>query len=519
MSPPVHLSENVLFRVLSMACLLLLACSTAWAERVSQVTLLHFNDIYEIAPQQETGGFAPLMTLIEQERHQHPQTLLTFGGDLLSPSVVSYLSKGKEVVSLCNALGIDLAVLGNHEFDFGLPVLEKRLAESHFKWLASNVRGADGQLLPGTILTATRELDGVTFGFIGLLTPSTSSLASLGSAVSLQDPVTVARELIPQLKQQGAEVIVALTHQTQAEDETLAREVKGLHIILGGHDHDLAVREIGKTLIVKAASEGHYLATLDLTVLRPDPGEKGKVRIIPNVHLLSTFRVPAQSTVQAMVKAVEEGMQGDLGRVVGQTSTELDSQESTVRARESSMGNLFADAIRAETKADLVIFNGGSLRGNRIYPAGSPLTYGDILKESPFGNTVVLLEVSEKMVWQALEHSVAQVGQGTGRFPQVAGLSFTYDPRRPEGNRILDISLGDRPEHKVHLDRLGTRLYRLGTNDYVARGGDGYSMLAAAKTLISAEAGKPLSTVVMDFLGQQGAVAYQQEGRIIEVRP
>ncbi len=495
---------------------LLLVCSSAWAERVSQITLLHFNDIYEISPQQEMGGFAPLMTLIEQERQQHPHALLTFGGDLLSPSVLSYLTKGQEMVALSNALGIDLAVLGNHEFDFGPAVLEKRIAESRFKWLASNLRGADGGLFPGTANTAIREMNGVTVGFIGLLTPATKALANLGKEVNFLDPVTVAKEWIPQLRKQGADLIVALTHQTLAEDERLAKGVEGLDIILGGHDHDLTVQATGKTLILKSASEGRYLVVLDLTVLRPDAGEKGKTRLIPNVHLLSTFRTPPHPPVQAMVEEVENRLRGDLSRVVGETSTELDSLESTVRERESSMGDLFADAIRAETKADMAILNGGSLRGNRLYPAGTPLTYGDIFKESPFGNTVVLLELSEQLIWAVLEHSVSQIGQGTGRFLQVSGLSFRYDPRQPVGSKVIEVYLGKGAE-KRRLERNGSRRYRLGTQDYLARGGDGYQMLVGAKTLINAEAGRPLSTVVMDFIRQQGTVAYATEGRITAV--
>ncbi|MEO5349398.1 MAG: bifunctional metallophosphatase/5'-nucleotidase [Magnetococcus sp. YQC-3] len=496
------------------AWMLLLNGTTAWAERVSQVTFLHFNDIYALSPRREIGGFAPLMTVIEQERQRRPNAMLTFGGDLLSPSVVSYLTQGKEHIALSNALGVELAVLGNHEFDFGLSVLEKRLAESRFKWLASNVQGADGHLFPGTIQTEIRELGGVRFGFIGLLTPSTGDLANLGGQVTFLDPITVAREWIPRLKQQGAEVIVALTHQSLAEDEKLARGVENLDIILGGHDHDIIVHKSGKSLIVKAGSEGEYLAVLALTILRPDAGEKGKTRLIPDLHLAPTFRTPPHPPLQRMVEAVEARLQGDLARVVGETSTELDSRESTVRERESSMGNLFADAIRAETQADIALLNGGGLRGNRLYPAGSTLTYGDIFRESPFGNTVVLLEVTEEAIWQAVEHGVSQVGEGTGRFLQVSGLSFSYDPRQPLGSRVQSVHLLKGDGERIPLSRTGTSRYRLGSNDYLARGGDGYRMLANATTLISAEAGRPLSTVVMHFLGQQKRVAYQPEGRI-----
>ncbi|MBF0160950.1 MAG: bifunctional metallophosphatase/5'-nucleotidase [Magnetococcales bacterium] len=513
MLPSLRFRVRPAFALLFLACLLF-GGTAARAERLAQITLLHFNDIYEIAPIREIGGVAPLMTLIEQERRRSPHALLTFGGDMLSPSLLSHLTQGQEMLALCNTLEIDLAVLGNHEFDFGTQVLTTRIQESRFPWLASNLRQADGQPFPGTHLTAMREINGVKVGFIGLLTQSTATLASLEGQVTLSDPIATAKEWIPQLKQQGAEVIIALTHQSLAEDEALARGVQDLDVILGGHDHDRVVREVAKTLILKSAADGNSLAVADLTVLLPEPGEKGKRRIVANLHQLSTFRTPPHPTLQKRVEAVDERLQGHLSRVVGKTATELDSRESTVREKESSMGNLFADAIQKETRADAALLNGGSLRGNRLYPAGSPLTYGDIARESPFGNTVILLELSEQTLWEALEHGVAMPGQGQGRFPQVAGLSFTYDPRRPVGNRILKLSVGNQA-----LQRLGTRIYRLGTNDYLARGGDGYRMLVTAKRLLTAEAGRPLSTVVMDFLNQQGTVSPQVEGRIVAVEP
>ncbi|MEO5339698.1 MAG: bifunctional metallophosphatase/5'-nucleotidase [Magnetococcus sp. MYC-9] len=515
MSHPVAFRRRSVWAAVLAGGLLLFGVATSWAERLSRITLLHFNDIYEIAPQREIGGFAPLMTLIEQERQRYPHTLLTFGGDLLSPSVISYLTQGREMITLSNALGIDLAVLGNHEFDFGPVVLAKRIQESRFKWLASNVQVAGGQPFPGTLQTAIRAMDGVQVGFIGLLTQSTASLANVEGQVVFVDPIATAKQLIPQLKQQGAEVIVALTHQSLAEDEALARGVEDLDIILGGHDHDVTVRNIGKSWILKAASDGHHLVVADLTIIRPNAGEKGKSHIIPNLHQLSTFRMAAHPLLQTLVEEVDGRLRGDLGRVLGQTATELDSRESTVRERESAMGNLFADAIQAETKADAVLFNGGSLRGNRLYAAGTSLTYGDIFRESPFGNTVVLLEVSEETLWQALEHGLSLLGQGAGRFPQVAGLSCRYDPKRPPGSRILSVQLGRKGQESLPLQRNGQRMVRLGTNDYLARGGDGYRMLVGARSLINAEAGKLFSMVVMEYLQQHPSVAQRVEGRMV----
>ncbi len=497
-----------------------LSCtSSGWAERLSRVRLLHFNDIYEITPQKELGGFAPLLTLIEQQRQQAVPSLLTFGGDLLSPSVLSYLTKGKEMITLCNIMGVDVAVLGNHEFDHGLETLHFRLGESRFPWLASNLRAADGGLLPHSQEWVIRQVGDLQIAFIGLLTPATADLATLGSQVRFLDPIPVAKELLPLLKQQGVDLIIALTHLSLAEDEELARQVEGIDLILGGHDHDNMLRTIGNTHIVKAASDGAQLARIDLTLLRPDPGAKGKSRVLPEFHFLSTFRLPAHPEVQTVIEGIHQRLQQQLQRSAGVTEGELDSRESTVRERESSLANLFADAMRLESGADVTLLNGGSLRGNRLYAPGTVLSLGDIYKESPFGNTVVVMEMSEQAIWQALEHGLSQLGKGSGRFLQLSGLSIRYDPRQAVGERVLDVELwqGERSEP---LRRDGTRLLKVASNDYLARGGDGFRMLAESRVLIAAEAGQPLSTVVMNYLQKQGqSLVLPRAGRIQVVGP
>ncbi|MBF0184838.1 MAG: bifunctional metallophosphatase/5'-nucleotidase [Magnetococcales bacterium] len=497
-----------------MVWILLLIAADGWAERVNRLTIMHFNDIYEINPQRERGGFAPLMTLIERHRHRHADTLLTFGGDLLSPSVYSYLTRGKEMITLCNTLGVDVAVLGNHEFDFGLETLQQRLQGSRFPWLAANVRTADGDLLPHTRQWHIQQIGDLSVAFIGLLTPFTAELANLGQQVTFLDPIEVARQQVAALQQQGVDLIIALTHLTLAEDEALARQVAGIDLILGGHDHDGTLHTVGTTQIIKASSDGGQLAVVELTLLRPDADSQGKPRLFTDLHWLSTFRVPAHPPVQAMADAIEQRMSSRMQTVVATTAMELDSRESTVRAKESSLGNLFADAMRHAHKSDVSLLNGGSLRGNRLYAAGSPLTYGDIVKESPFGNTVVLLEISAEHLWQALEHGVAHYGKGAGRFLQIAGFSFRFNPQLPPGERVQEVWLRQ-GEQNVALQRQGTRRIKVATNDYLARGGDGFHMLKEGQVLVSAEAGKPLSTVVMDYLQQHESAPTMPVGQRI----
>src|SRR5262245_65144524 len=160
--------------VVTVAVVLVLATS-AFAQTAT-VTFLHLNDVYELSPVQGRGGFAPLMTLLKRERAAAPEAITTLGGDLIGSSMMSGITKGTQMIELMNAIGMDIAVLGNHEFDFGSAVLKQRVAESKFPWLGTNVLGDDGKIFAGLVPVLTRKAGELTIGFFGLITPSTRTI-------------------------------------------------------------------------------------------------------------------------------------------------------------------------------------------------------------------------------------------------------------------------------------------------------------------------------------------------------
>jgi len=155
----------------------------------------------------------------------------------------------------------------------------------------------------------------------------------------------------------------------------------------------------------------------------------------------------------------------------------------------------------------VALINGGGIRGNRLYEAGTTLTRRDILQELPFGNPGVLVELSGVDLLAALENGVSQVENKAGRFPQVSGLRLTYNPGKPAGSRVLDVQVGGKA-----LDRTAT--YRVASNDFLLKGGDGYSSLSQGKVLIDASGGTLMATTVMRYITAKGSVAPQLEGRI-----
>ena len=496
----------------SALCILLLAtCTRSACGQTATLTLLTVNDVYEITPVQGKGGLAELMTLLRAERATASHHLTTVNGDFLSPSLMSTLFKGAQMVALFNALGVDVVVFGNHEFDLGPEVTQQRMVESRFVWLGTNVLGADGKPFGGALATMTRQVGELTVGLFSLLTPDTAHLSSPGPTVTLAPVLPTAQAAVETLRKAGADVILALTHLTIAEDRALAQQVPGISVILGGHEHDPITWYEGGTLIHKSGSDAHYLGRIDLSIEKQMTPQGPQVTVTPSWRMIANRGVTPDASVAAEVARYTTALDQELGQALGQTQTALSSQHDEVRTRESTMGDLITDALREALRADVALVNGGGIRGDRLYDAGTTLTRRDILRELPFGNVGVLLELSGADLLAALEHGVSQVEQKAGRFPQVSGIRLTYRPDKPAGSRVGDVQIGGKP-----LDPRAS--YRVATSDYMSKGGDGYSSLSKGKALIDVSGGPLMATTVMHYIATRGTVTPQIEGRIVARR-
>jgi len=493
-----------------LALVLVVAVSASAFAQKATVTFLHINDIYEISPKQGKGGFAPLMTLLKQERAKAPGAITTLGGDLIASSMMSGITKGTQMIELTNAIGMDIAVVGNHELDFGSEIFKQRIAESRYPWLGTNVLGMDGKIYGQLVGTVTRKVGDITVGFFGVLTPDTTHLSSPGADMKFAPVIETARATVKQLRDGGADLVVALTHLNLSEDRELVREVKGIDVILGGHDHDpMAIFE-GGTLILKAGFDGHYLGVAHIDVEKTQ-GQRGpQVRVLPREwRLISTAGIAPDPQIAALVKTHEDKLDAALLVPVGKTAVALDSRRAAVRRQETAIGNLISDAIREFTKADAAITNGGGIRGDRTYEAGMTLTRKDVLTELPFGNLTMLLEISGADLRMALEESLSQVEDLAGRFPHLSGMKLVFDARRPKMDRIVSVEVGGKP-----LDPRAT--YKLAVNEYIAGGGDGYTSLKKGKSIIDASAATLMANVVMDYITAKGTISPAVEGRVVE---
>lgn len=499
---------------IALALALVAAVSTSAFAQKATVTFLHINDVYEISPKQGKGGFAPLMTLLKQERAKasNGTTITTLGGDLVASSMMSGITKGTQMIEMTNAIGMDVAVVGNHELDFGPEIFKQRVIESRFPWLGTNILGTDGKIYGQLLGTLTRKVGDLTIGFFGVLTPDTEILSAPGPGMKFAPVIETARAAVKQLRDGGADFVVAMTHMYLAQDRELVREVKGIDLVLGGHDHDPMQLYEGGVLIMKAGYDAHYLGIATIEIEKTQ-GQRGpQVRVLPREwRLVSTAGVAHDPEIAAKVKIHEDKLDSELLVAIGKTAVELDSRRAAVRRQETAIGNMMSDAIREWTKADVAITNGGGIRGDRTYEAGTTLTRKDVLTELPFGNLTTLMTISGADLRMALEESLSQVEDLAGRFPHLSGMKLVFDARRPKMNRIVSIEVGGKP-----LDPQAT--YKLAANEYIAAGGDGYLSLKKGTSIIDASAAPLMATVVMDYIQGKGTIAPAVEGRLIEQR-
>jgi 5'-nucleotidase len=472
--------------------------------RLKRITLLQVNDVYQEEPVDggARGGLARVSTLRKQILQEQPNTLFLLAGDTLSPSVASRFFKGKQMVACWNALGIDYAVLGNHEFDFGNEVLKERIAESKFQWVCANVIDkTTGKQFDNLAPYVIREVGGIKLGIIGLLTPDTMRSSHAGKNIEITDPCKTAKRYVPEMRAQGAQVIVALTHLLMGTDKQVAHCVP-IDAIIGGHEHVVLDAVAHGTPIIKSGSDARNLGRIDISY---SPEEK-KVYSVDWEMIPVTDKIADDAAVRALIHEFDDKLKADLDQPAGDTTVALDAMQADNRSQETNLGDFIADAFRKQTSADVAIVNGGSIRSNTTLPPGK-LSRRDVVAILPFDNPVVKLEMSGHALRKALENGVSQVEKRAGRFPQVSGLKFEYDASRAAGARIRNVYVGAEP-------LVDGKTYTVATNGFVAEGGDGYTMFENQRNLISPEEGEVEAVVLLNAIAAGGSISPQVEGRI-----
>ena len=483
--------------------------------QTTKVTFILVNDIYQMSETampdgKSRGGFARLAAAVKAERAKAArsggQVIFAHAGDTLSPSLLSGIDRGAHMIALTNMIAPDIFVPGNHEFDFRKDIFLQRMAEAKFPLYAANLRAADGARLSGFRDRAMLEFDGVRIGLTGAAADDSLAKSNPGDLQFASTVDTITAQAAA-LRSEGADFVVAVIHANRNQDNELFHS-RAADLILTGDDHDLFVNYDGRTAMVESRYDAHYVVAIDVTLTSTLREGRREVNWWPQFRVIDTADLQPDEAVAAAIRQFEQQLSKEMDVAIAASAVELDSRLAIVRTREAAIGNLFADALRARTGADIALTNGGGMRGEKIYRAGSTITRRDMLSELIFGNQVALIAVSGHILKLALENGLSILPRADGRFPHISGMTIEADASKPVGQRIVSLRIGDAP-----VDERKT--YKLATNDYLAHGGDGYAMLRDAPRLMRDYDGPLMASEVMLYLGQIGTLRTGIEGRIV----
>jgi len=524
---------------LSLSLATLVSAGAARAEFT--LTVLHVNDFHsrvepinrydstcsaaDDAEGKCFGGLARLSTAVADARAAAGNAPILFlnAGDVFQGSLYYTSYKGLAEAELFNAIGVDAMALGNHEFDNGPETLAAFIDKVHFPILSGNVWLGDEPGLKGrTNGYLIVETGGEKVGIVSALTTDTAVISSPGPNVGFSDSVRYLKTIVQEIEAQGVDKIIALTHVGVTEDIAIAGAVPGIDAIIGGHSHTLMSNTVeGATpypLMVKgpdgrdvpiahAYAYGKYLGDLRITF-----DDAGAVIAARGEPLLLDASVAEDASVKARIGEMGAPIEELKTRVIGESAAPIDGDRANCRARVCEMGVLVSEAMLARTRdqgMQVAIQNGGGLRAS--IDAG-PVTMGEVLTVLPFQNTLATFTLTGAQIVAALENGVSDVEGGAGRFPQVAGMRFAWDPQAAPGARVLSVEIAGADGFQP-LDPAAR--YGVVSNNFMRAGGDGYAVFASDGK-DAYDFGPGLEDVLADYIAANSPFTPTIDDRIAE---
>lgn len=520
-------------RILTTAAAMALCASAASADYTLHI--LHINDLHSrIEPVSKYdgtcsaesdaegkcfGGVARLKTLLDAKRAEleGENYVVLDAGDQFQGSLMYTTYKGAVEAEFMEAIGFDAMAVGNHEFDDGPEGLSEFLDKVSFPVVSGNLDLTGSNLLNGKIKNHTvLDVGGQKIGIVSALATDTVDTSSPGPNVVFQNEIDSLSADVAALEGEGVNKIIALTHVGLPVDLKIAEAVPGLDAVVGGHSHTLLSNSsdrakgpyptmVGTVPVVQAYAYSKYLGHLTLTF-----DDAGNVTSATGDTILIDASIEADAGIAARVAELAGPIEELKAKVVAEAADNIVGDREVCRLEECSMGNLVADAMLDRVKdqgVQIAIQNGGGLRAS--IEAGQ-VTMGEVLTVLPFQNTLATFQITGATVVAALENGVSQVEEVKGRFPQVAGLKFTWDPSvAPNEGRVTEVMVMDGGTW-VPIDP--AKVYGVVSNNYMRSGGDGYKMFRDAMNAY--DYGPDLADVTAEFLAENAPYAPYTDGRI-----
>ena len=475
--------------------------------------IVHTNDVHGRIVEGEDGsmGYSKLSTLLKMARSITDNVLLLDAGDVLHGTNLANIFEGQTVAELLDMLGYDAVAPGNHDFNYGAERLEEiaRWAEDNasYRVISANITDEDGYLIfqPYQIY----DFNGFKVCVIGLTTPDTKTKSHPKNTEGLDflnDVVIDNAQYAIDLAHELADFVVVLGHLGVVPDgesgitsEYVCENLDGIDLFIDGHSHTVmdGGEVVNGTVIT---STGNYLQNIEVVQIHVDgnDAEISDVFLIPAEDVidpssselfasLGITSIPSDPDVDAYIAEKQAELDERFGAVIADLPMDLDGERANVRTRKTNLSKLICQAMTAESGADFTIVNGGGIRASL---SAGPVTIGNVNDVLPFTNIITVCSITPAGVYEALEHGYSLLPEQNGAFSQT-DLSVVYSASAPAGERIKKVILNG-----TVLDRNDTVTeYKVATNDFMAAGGDGYTMFGNVLS-----EGSMLNEVFMDYI-------------------
>lgn len=500
-----------------------------------RVVILHTNDTHAFAAGLDArgracvedaacfGGYARLAAAIARERASGEHVIALDAGDAWQGTLFFRAEGWRMPAEIWNSIGWDAVTLGNHEFDLGCSEARAYLDALAVPVLAANLEpsACPASASPHRQEMLIRDAGGIRIGIFGLMNDEVRTISGACPDTAFRPREAAAREAAAHLRAQGAQIVIALTHLGYPEDQALAAAVDGIDIIAGGHSHDLlgsspkaagpyptwvTTPSGGRTAVVTAKRSAEYLGRLELTLTREGriiDARGGAIRLTPDF--------PRDAAVEKRVEAWAKDVRAIASEPIAVNRIDYPDGLDPCREGDCLSGRLTAEAFLDWGRrwgAQAALINGGAIRES--LPEGN-VTHGDILAMHPFGGSAAMRDMTGAELLAALEHGASANPDFIGpELLQTAGLIYRADPQAPAGRRVTGAAL---VAHGREEPIDPARTYRIVTNDYLARGGDGFSMIAGARPITCGEASD--AAIVESYLRRLGEVPAPEGKHII----
>jgi 5'-nucleotidase / UDP-sugar diphosphatase len=472
------------------------------------------------------GGIARVVTKIRELRDgitaEGGNVIVLDAGDQFQGSLFYTTYKGAAEAEFMEKIGFDAMAVGNHEFDDGPEGLAAFLDKVTFPVISGNTDVSQSNVLKDRIGNhVVLEVGGEKIGIVSALATDTVETSSPGPSVIFQDEIDSLKADVAALEAEGVTKIIALNHVGIFKDMEIAAAVPGLDAVVGGHSHTLLSAtdprragayptwvdgQMGALVpVVQAYAYSKYVGHLVLTF-----DDAGNLKFAEGDTILLDASVTPDPETEARVKELAGPIEELKNKVVAEATADIDGARETCRAMECAMGTLIAEAMLdrvADQGVTIAIQNGGGVRAS--IDAG-PVTMGEVLTVLPFQNTLSTFEVTGEVIVAALENGVSQIEDGSGRFPQVAGLKYTFDLAAPAGARVSEVMVLVGGDAWAPIDP--ATVYKVVSNNFVRGGGDGYGMFRDAANAY--DFGPDLADVTAEYMAKVGPVTPFTDGRI-----